>query len=64
MLTEYRNRPMYLEKYCLADFASELRIQYPKNVTFEDPFDDNLDDDPVDPEYVNISDKHVMEHPN
>ena len=24
ILTEYRNRPRYMEKYCLADFASEL----------------------------------------
>ena len=46
LLSEYKHRPKALENYCLADFVSELRIEYPKNVTFEDPFEDNFDDDP------------------
>ena len=43
---------------------SDLRIEYPKNVTFEDPFDDNFDDDPLDPAEGNILDSQVLELPN
>ena len=49
ILSEYELRPRILEQYCLADFASLLQIVYPKNVTLQDPFEDNLEDDPVDP---------------
>ena len=51
----------HLEHYCLAAFVSDLRIEYPKNVTFEDPFDDNFDDDPLDPAGRNIPDSQVLE---
>ena len=44
ILVEYRKRPRCLEKYYLADFASELLIEYPKDVTLDDPFDDNVDE--------------------
>ena len=49
VLSEHECRPRALEHYCLAAFVSDLRIEYPKNVTFEDSFDDNFDDDPLDP---------------
>ena len=48
----------------LAAFVSDLRIEYPKNVTFKDPFDDNFDDDPLDPAEGNILDSQVLELPN
>ena len=35
-MLEYEHRPRALEHYCLAAFVSDLRIEYPKNVTFED----------------------------
>ena len=35
ILTEYQRRPKYLGKYCPVDFASQLRIVYPENVTLE-----------------------------
>ena len=43
---------------------SDLRIECPKNVTFEDTFDDNFDDDPLDPAEGNILDSQVLELPN
>ena len=46
---------MCLESYFLAEFASVLRIVYPKNVRFDDPFEDNRDDDPLNPESVESS---------
>ena len=49
ILSEYECHPKILEQYCLADFSSLLQIVYPKNVTLQDPFEDNLEDDPVDP---------------
>ena len=49
ILSEYECHLKILEQYCLADFASLLQIVYPKNVTLQDPFEDNLEDDPVDP---------------
>ena len=64
MLSEYECRPRALEHYCLAVFVSYLRIEYPKNVTFEDPFDGNFDDDPLDPAEGNILDSQVLELPN
>ena len=45
IFTHYQQRPRLLEDYCLANFAADLRIVYPKDVTFPDPFDDNFDDD-------------------
>ena len=64
ILVEYRKRPRYLEKYCLVDFASKLQIEYPKDVTFDDPFDDNVDDEPMDPYDMNITDEFIMKSPN
>ena len=64
MLSEYEHRPKALEHYCLAAFVSDLRIEYPKNVTFEDPFDDNFDDDPLDPAEKNILGRQVLDLPN
>ena len=43
---------------------SDLRLEYPKNVTFEDPFDDNFDDDPLDPAEGNTLDSQILELPN
>ena len=63
ILVVYR-RPRFLEKYCLADFASELWIEYSKGVTFDDPFDDNVDDEPIDPYAINITDEFIMQFPN
>ena len=60
ILSEYEHRPRALEHYRLAAFVSDLRIEYPKNVTFEDPFDD----DPLDPAEGNIVDSQVLELPN
>ena len=57
IITEYQHRPTLLERYTLADFASELSIHYPKNVKFQDPYDDNFDDDPIDPYSKNIDTK-------
>ena len=34
----------------LADFASHLQIIYPNCITLQDPFDDNVDDDVLDPD--------------
>ena len=64
MLSEYECRPRALEHYCLAAFVSDLIIEYPKNVTFEDPFYDNFDYDPLDPAEGNILDSQVLELPN
>ena len=43
---------------------SELRIEYPKNVTFEDPFEDNFDDDPLNADEANALDRQVLKLPN
>ena len=64
ILVEYRKRPRYLKKYCWADFALELWIEYPKDVTFDDLFDDNVDDEPTDHYAMNITDEFIMEFPN
>ena len=64
ILSEYEHRPRALEHYCLAAFVSDLRIEYPKNVTFENLFDDNFDDDPLDPAEGNVLDRVVLELPN
>ena len=64
MLSEYEHRPRALTHYCLAAFVLDLKIEYPKNVTFKDPFDDNFDDDPLDPAEGNILDSQVLELPN
>ena len=61
-MSEYERRPRALEHYCLAAFVSDLRIEYPKNVTFENPFD-NFDDDPLDPAEGNVLDRAVLELP-
>ena len=58
------NIDLALEHYCLAAFVSDLRIEYPKNVTFEDPFDDNFDDDLLHPAEGNILDSQDLELPN
>ena len=54
IIIEYQYRPKILERYCLADFASILTIKYPKNVRLKDPYDDNYDDDPIDPQSKDI----------
>ena len=59
-LVEYRKRPRCLEKYCLADFASELQIEYPKDVTF----DDSVDDEPIDLDVINTTNEFLIEFPN
>ena len=64
ILSEYEHRPRALEHYCLAAFVSDLRIEYPKNVTFENPFNDNFDDDPLDPAEGNVLDREVLELSN
>ena len=64
VLPEYEHRPRALEHYCLVAFVSDLRIEYSKNVTFEDPIDDNFDDDLLDPAKGNILDSQVLEIPN
>ena len=64
ILTHYQHRPRALGNYSLADFTSQLRIEYPKNVTFEDPFDDNLDDDILDPHDDNIDEELLLELPS
>ena len=58
-MSEYEHRPKALDNYCLAAFVSELWIEYPKNVTFEDPFVDNFDDDPLDPDENNTLDRQI-----
>ena len=63
-MSEYEHRPKTLENYCLAAFVSELRIEYPKIVTVEDPFEDNFDDDPLDPDESNELDRHILKLPN
>ena len=63
-MSEYEHRPRALEHYCLAAFVSDLRIECPKNVTFENPFDDNFDDDPLDSAEGNVLDRAVLELPN
>ena len=64
MLSECECRPRALEHHCLAAFVSDLRIEYPKNMTFEDPFHDNFGDDPLDPAESNILDSQVLELPD
>ena len=64
LLSEYEHRPKVLENHCLADFVSELRIEYPKNVTFEDPFEDNFDDDLLNVDEGNALDRQVLKLPN
>ena len=48
LLTECECHPRKFEIYSLADFASLLQIIYPKCITLQDPFDDNVDDDVCD----------------
>ena len=48
----------------ISHHTSQLRIEYPKNVTFEDPFDDNLDDDILDPHDDNLDEGLLLELPN
>ena len=50
LLTEYECYLSKFEGYSLADFPSLLQIIYPKCVTHQDPFDDNVDDDILDPD--------------
>ena len=64
LLSEYKHRPKALDNYCLAAFVSELRIEYPKNVTFEDSLVNNFDDDPLDPDENNTLDRQVLKMPN
>ena len=64
ILTHYQHRARALENYSLADFTSQLRIEYPKNVTFEDPFDDNLDDDILDSHDDKSDEGTLLELPN
>ena len=64
LLSKYEQRSKALENYCLAAFVSELRIEYPKNMTFEDPFVDNFDDDPLEPDENNTLDGQVLKMPN
>ena len=64
ILVEYRKRPRCLEKNCLAHFALELQIEYPKDITFDDPFDDDVDDERIDPYAMTITDEFIMEFPN
>ena len=49
LLSEYEWCPRKFEIYSLADFGSLLWI-YPKCITLQDPFDDNVDDDVLDPD--------------
>ena len=49
-LTEYECHPSKFEIYSLADFASLLQIIYPNCITLQDSFDDNVDDDVLDPD--------------
>ena len=60
ILIEYQRRPKYLENCCLAEFASLPRIVYPVNITLEDPYDSNIDDNTLEPENVDIKDKVFM----
>ena len=48
LLTEYECCPTKFEIYSLADFASLLQIIYPKCITLQDPFQDNVDDNVLD----------------
>ena len=49
LLAEYECCPRKFEIYSLADFASLLLIIYPKCIMLQEPFDDNFDDDVLDP---------------
>ena len=44
--------------------CSELRIEYPKYVTFDDPFIDNVDDEPIELDAINTTDEFLIEFPN
>ena len=50
LLNEYESCPRKFEIYSLAAVASLLQIIYPKCITLQDPFDDNVDDDVLDPD--------------
>ena len=50
LLTEYECHLRKFEISNLADFASLLQIIYPKCITLQDPFDDNVDDDVLGPD--------------
>ena len=50
LLTEYECHSRKFEIYNLADFASLSWIIYPKCITLQDPIDDNVDDDVLDPD--------------
>ena len=54
LLTEYQRRPKYLKNYCLADFAPLPRIVYPANIVLDDPYADNIDDNPLQHENKDI----------
>ena len=44
----------------MADFTSELQIEYPKDITF----DDNVDDKPIDLDAINTTDEFLIEFSN
>ncbi len=46
LIDYYACRPKQLESYCLAEFASTIKIENPDKVQPEDPYAENMDDDP------------------
>ena len=44
VVTRYKQRPKFLQNWCLADYVSKLQITYPEN--YEDPYDTDYEDDP------------------
>ena len=50
IITQYEYQPHILECYSLADFASLLWILCPKEAILQNPSEDNLDDNPLDPD--------------
>ena len=43
IIKEYECHCRALEKYCLMDFVSTLKMIYPHHTTLEDPFEDKFD---------------------
>ena len=53
-----------LKAICLADCALLLRIVYPANITLEDTYDYNIDDNSLQPENIDMQDTIIMELSN
>ena len=61
LISYYQLRPKILEKYCLADFAAELRINVPKDAKYESQEFGQINDDDDDDKAEILDTSEVQE---